>query len=311
MGTGRFRNLVSLCEAVPSACAAADALRPPREIVELDALLLVQENDVASSQMQSTLAPHTTVLLLPSPDDDTSIETLRERQRIRYNGIDLNEYCVRHPSNHLLAKLVVYTKGKTPEETCDEVMARVDPARGPIILIGPMQTGKSTVAQRLSERLGLPRESLDDHRWRYYEEIGFTRAEMQRIDAAEGAQGVIDYWKRFDAHAVDRLLTEFTRGVFDFGAGHSVYDDPDALERVRVRLEPFPNVVLLLPSPDADESVRILEQRSTPTIGGVELNRYLVTSPASRALAKLVVYTEGKTPEDTRDEILGHIAVPA
>ena len=65
-------------------------------------------------------------------------------------------------------------------------------------------------------------------------------------------------------------------------------------------------MVLLLPSTDPDESLRILDERNTPAIGGVEVTRYLLTHPASRGLAKVVIYTEGKTPAEIRDEILRH-----
>lgn len=33
-----------------------------------------------------------------------------------------NEQFVRHPSNGRLAKQVIYTKGKTPEEICEELV---------------------------------------------------------------------------------------------------------------------------------------------------------------------------------------------
>jgi hypothetical protein len=172
-----------------------------------------------------------------------------------------------------------------------------------------MNTGKSTVGQIIGERSKLERASLDHHRWRYYEEQGFTRDEMQRLDELSGPQGVIDYWKRFDVHAVDRFLEEHTSGVLDFGAGHSVYDDLDDLETVRARLEPFPNVVLLMPSPDPEESFEILKQRTELRIKDVEVTEYLMTTGAMHDLAKAVVYTDGCTPEETCQEIMERVEV--
>ena len=43
------------------------------------------------------------------------------------DGFDIAEYFVKHPSNHALAKIVVYTHGQTPEETRDEILERVEP----------------------------------------------------------------------------------------------------------------------------------------------------------------------------------------
>ena len=39
---------------------------------------------------------------------------------------ELNEYFIKHPSNHQLGKLVIYSKDKTPEEICDELVQKLD-----------------------------------------------------------------------------------------------------------------------------------------------------------------------------------------
>jgi energy-coupling factor transporter ATP-binding protein EcfA2 len=196
------------------------------------------------------------------------------------------------------------TTGWRSTNTSCDLLARIDREQEVVLLIGPMGTGKSTVGRLLAQRLQLPPESLDTHRWRYYEEAGFQQAEMDRLHHTEGPPGVLRYWKQFDVHAVEQFLREYPRGVLDFGAGHSVYDSELDLRQVERLLAPYANVVLLLPSPDLDESVQILAERNTPKIGGVELNRYLLTHPTSRELAQIVVYTENKTPEETSGEIL-------
>ena len=247
----------------------------PGAVLELDALLLALDDPQVRDEMMALLAPAERVLLLPAPDAATSLRVVRERQRILYNGLDLNYYFVTHPANDALAKHVVYTKDKTPQQTADEVYALATP-NSPIVLIGPMNAGKSTVGQHIAQQHGLKSASLDQHRWRYYEECGFTRDEMRRRDEDHGAQGVIDYWKLFDVHAVDRFLEEHTEGVLDFGAGHSVYDNPADLAAVRARLEPYPNVILVMPSPDPEESFAILTQRSHLKLGGIEATEYLL-----------------------------------
>ncbi|MEM7595612.1 MAG: hypothetical protein AAF383_29605 [Cyanobacteria bacterium P01_A01_bin.83] len=62
-----------------------------------------------------------------------------------------------------------------------------------------------------------------------------------------------------------------------------------------------------MPSPDLDESVAIVRERNQLVINNMELNRFLITHPSNRKLAKQVVYTIGKTPANTRDEILNNI----
>jgi shikimate kinase len=174
-----------------------------------------------------------------------------------------------------------------------------------IILIGPIGAGKSTLGQLLSERLGLPRCAMDDVRWNYYQEIGYDEELARRKRENEGFWGLYQYWKPFEAYAVERLLAEHANCVIDFGAGHSVYEDDQLFTRIRHLLAPYKNVVLLLPSPNLDESVEILDAREEflrdmkPNI-----NEHFVKHHSNHDLAKFVVYTKGKTAEETCDEIL-------
>ncbi|GAB4210812.1 MAG: hypothetical protein OHK0022_44520 [Roseiflexaceae bacterium] len=183
----------------------------------------------------------------------------------------------------------------------------------PIVLIGPMSAGKSTIAEALSAQLGVPRCPLDELRWSYYDEIGYDNERAKQIAEAEGAAGLIRYWKPFEAHAVERVLADHPGEIIDFGAGHSVYDEPELLERVQRALAPVRTVILLLPSPNDDESVEIAnarlttlyEQEGEPLRPGVlEMNATFVRHPANRLLATHTVYTKNKTPEETCEEII-------
>jgi hypothetical protein len=125
--------------------------------------------------------------------------------------------------------------------------------------------------------------------------------------------GLIKYWKPFEVHAVERALSEYKNCVFDFGASHSVYEKEELFSRVQNALAPFDYVILLLPSPNLDESVKILNARFSKLlereVGKVDpklldLNEHFVKHPSNRQLAKMTIYTEGKFPEETCDEIL-------
>lgn len=177
-----------------------------------------------------------------------------------------------------------------------------------IILIGPMGAGKSTQGGLLADTLDLPRCPMDSVRWNYYREIGYSDETASEIEKAEGFAGVYRYWKPFEAHAVERLLTQNQDCVIDFGAGHSVYEDEALFARVQAALAPYPNVVLLLPSPDPDASLRILQERSgAPAPDGFDLNAHFVRHPSNATLAKIVIYTQDRTPEQTRDEVLAAV----
>jgi shikimate kinase len=279
-------------------------------IVELDSRQAAFDDPDLLRRVQGALepCPHV-VLLLPTPDFDESMRLIEERQQIIIDGIDLTEHFVKGPCNHELARIVVYTRGKTPEETRDEILARIDPSAPEIILIGPGGAGKSTQGRLLSERLGVPQVAVDDIRWGYYAEIGWSREEQDRIGAEEGFAGIYRYWKPFEAYAIGRALAEHHHCVIDFGAGHSVYHDAAQFAQVRQAMAPFPNVVLLLPSPDLDESVAILKAPRQFLIAGQELNPFFTTHMLK--LAKQTVYTEGKSPKETSDEVAALIGEPS
>ncbi len=174
-----------------------------------------------------------------------------------------------------------------------------------IILIGPIGAGKSTVGLLLATRLGLPQCSIDEYRWGYYREIGYDKELAKHKRETEGFWGIYQYWKPFEAHAVERLLSEHKKCVIDFGAGHSVYEDAFLFQRVRQVLQPYSNIVLLLPSSDLDESVQILNERNKyMPDGSLNINEHFVRHPSNYQLAKFTVYTKAKTPEETCNEIL-------
>lgn len=174
-----------------------------------------------------------------------------------------------------------------------------------IILIGPHGSGKSTIAELIYQRTFLPRRSLDELRWKYYAEIGYDRHIARERYVEMGFWGMYHYWKPFEAYAVKRLLEDFRECVFDFGSTHSVYEDGQLFEQVRGLLEPYPHVVLLMPSPDPDESICILDERNNyATDDQREVNEHLVYHHSNYDLAKSIVYTKDRTPSETCDEVL-------
>ena len=178
-----------------------------------------------------------------------------------------------------------------------------------IVLIGPLGAGKTTVGNLIAKKLGVPFCSVDTVRPAYYRKAGYDETAAA---SGEGVQEVMRYSKPFEARMVEMVLAEH-HGVIDFGASNSVYDDPVLLARVEKALGPYPHVILLLPSPDADESAEILKHRWIQMLTEAgkeftgelfELNDYFIRHPSNRRLAKQIIYTKDKTPEEICNEIL-------
>lgn len=170
-----------------------------------------------------------------------------------------------------------------------------------ILLIGSIGSGKSTLARLLSVRLGMPRCGIDMEGEPYMQEVGYDPEQRQQIVKRDGHwRNAFAYMKPFEAHMVERLLAEHPDCVIDFGASHSVYEDESDFLRVQKAVAPFRHVILLLPSPDLDESVRILKGRVWDGVaGGFDFQEHFVKHPSNHRLATDVIYTEGKTPEQT------------
>jgi shikimate kinase len=174
-----------------------------------------------------------------------------------------------------------------------------------VILIGPIGAGKSTLSKLIAEKLGIPGRHMDQVRIRYYKEIGYDDDLAQQILNKDRFLGLYRYWKPFEAHAVERLLSENEEVVIDFGGGHSVYEDDALFARVQKALAPYPYVILILPSPDKEKSVKILNERTGGVVSeGFDFHEHFVTHHSNYDLAKHIVYTEGKTPEETCAEIV-------
>jgi shikimate kinase len=177
-----------------------------------------------------------------------------------------------------------------------------------VILIGPIGAGRSTLGKLVAAALGIPQVSMDDIRFRYYQEIGYDESIAKQRYATDGFWGLYRYWKPFEAYAVERVVTEHANCVIDLGAGHSVYEDEALLTRVKQVLAPHPNVVLVLPSADLATSLDVLRDRR-PFLAEItpDINEHFLTHRSNYELATFVVYTAGRTAEETCAEILQRI----
>jgi shikimate kinase len=99
----------------------------PHAVIDFGAGHSVYEDDALFVRVKRALAPcRHVVLVLPSPDLNTSLNVLRERlPSLSAIDPDINEHFIMHPSNYELATLTVYTEGRLPQDTCAEIVDRI------------------------------------------------------------------------------------------------------------------------------------------------------------------------------------------
>ncbi len=185
--------------------------------------------------------------------------------------------------------------------------------RFPIVIIGPMAAGKSTVAGALARRLGVRQVPLDAVRWYYHLTDGFRFEAPPPAEKPSFAE-VVAGWEPYSIRAVERVLAEFPDSVIDFGAGHAHYEDPARVARLEAALAPVPNVVLLLPYADLERTAAVGRERDAARLGAqfdesrAELNEVFVRSECFRRVAKHTVYVEDRSVDETVEEIVERLA---
>jgi hypothetical protein len=104
---------------------------PAGHVIAFGAGHSVYDDDQRFARAQAALSPHTVILLLPSEDVDVSAQTMegrivaKEPEAVDFVSAitEMNRYFLAHPANAALADVTIYAEDKTPEQTCDEIVA--------------------------------------------------------------------------------------------------------------------------------------------------------------------------------------------
>ncbi|MFK7856251.1 MAG: hypothetical protein AB8B79_19200 [Granulosicoccus sp.] len=184
-----------------------------------------------------------------------------------------------------------------------------------IIIIGPVCAGKSTQGKLISKALNKQLVSLDAVAEDYYKANGFGESQFQKAVHEKGFLSAYRQWWPSLAYAAQQVVTDYTNCVIDFGAGHSHYEDDFLYSGVKEALAGCQDVVLLLPAEDLDRSVSLLRERSKDLrnmdwiFDGYDFFERWVKDDSNHDLATVTIFTDGKTPEQTCEEILKAIGV--
>ena len=188
-------------------------------------------------------------------------------------------------------------------EAMETLVSRsIDPnvAQNSILIIGPMGTGKTTIARMISANLNMPQISLDN------------REQLKQFYSNKKS---FNNFKDFEFYLTGSVLTSLSEPcVIDFGAGHSVYENPILFYEMSKLISKFANVVYMMPSENKEESMeilnnRVLQRNKNLTSQTLNDNRHFISMPCNEQLATIIQYTKDKTPEQISKEILDKVTM--
>lgn len=179
-----------------------------------------------------------------------------------------------------------------------------------VILIGPMGVGKTTAAKEIAKILDMPYIDVDELRWEYFNrQPDYDGQMVEELFNSGKETEAFRYMKPFEARFSVDLLERQMYGVFDFGAGYSVYEDAALFDKVRAAFAKYKQVIYLRYSDDTAESIEALRDRHEEIPDDLYhfLNEGFVKSPCNEALATYIVDTKGKTAESVIETVLTKI----
>ena len=224
-----------------------------------------------------------------------------------------NEYPELPSELFILARKIYSNANRTKEEIKSEIYGQIkkyklmeelisvpineDVLANSIILIGPMGVGKSTISEELYKKTNLPKVSLDDR---------------NLLSNIYSERGKFDNFKDFEFYLTTRVLSSLKQpAVIDFGAGHSIYENPLMFIEMKKFLSRFQNIVFLIPTQDKETSLNIINQRliDKRSVNNHQLNdnKHFVYSPCNESLATITEYTFNKSPEEISNDIIEQI----
>ena len=134
----------------------------------------------------------------------------------------------------------------------------------PIVLIGPQGTGKSTTAEALAKKLGIPLITTDmlmiDEK---YEEMCKNEPEVE-VEITRVKGGGINYSsnKEYEFCVMNKIFDNYDNQkiVLDVGGSHAKWDDKHS-ERMQELFNSTPNIFIFNVSDDEDETYEFLKKR--------------------------------------------------
>ena len=180
---------------------------------------------------------------------------------------------------------------------------------GPIALIGPYLSGKTTIRHLLAQKLNRPHLGLvlwhdEEIVFQLFQEAGWTEEALHQ-HVKKGGDGDL-YMQQYEVTAIESAIQQYSDHVIEIAASWPVTDDPELHERILLAVQQCQAVVFILPSPDHTVAYHKLRERYWRLID-IDLNEQFIRNPSYQTLANHTIFTNNKTPTETAAEIISRI----
>ena len=187
-----------------------------------------------------------------------------------------------------------------------------------ILLIGPLASGKSTIALKLSEIIEVNNYPVDRLKWYYRFNNGYNLSIGTNLLKNKGFEYLIEYANSFFGIAeLKTILSQFS-GVIDFGAIDTYCDNIVKYNELKSVFENYPNSFLILPTPNVETNISILSERLIKRYeyhafkkeiveSYIEMNNVILRTQFLYKIAKHTIYIEEKDIYDLCREIISKL----
>lgn len=187
-----------------------------------------------------------------------------------------------------------------------------------IVLFGPFCAGKTATATILSERLNISHYQVDRIKWYYHFKNDFRWNKANKIYNETGFLSVIEYMQStFRIQDLINLITEFDKGILDFGA-YEAYQELPNLHLLKAALSNHVKI-LVIPSINVNTNIDILNARLISRVQAghciypqalddyLYLNEKFINHESNVLLPDHVIYTKNLSETEVCDEIFRRI----
>jgi len=175
-----------------------------------------------------------------------------------------------------------------------------------ITLSGDPGSGKSTIAQMLSERLGWPRHYVGDMRRQRAEERGMTLAEYNRLGETDPSTDTeVDNWQKKLAQSRDNLIVEGRTSWYFIPNSFKIYIQVEprlGAERIFKQIKSGRRQKEARQCDSVEQTLEINRQRVASD--KKRYKKYYGIDAFDRGNFDLVVDSTGQTKEQTFKEIM-------